>query len=305
MFAALIFIPTLLLSVVLFLGAYFRFFPFNSIWMSVIPFAAAIGVFIIRDGLNEWWYSRHPPGLSDKERDILARYFPYYRQLGVRLKREFENRVSIFRMQKQFQMRLLEKIPGDLQLLVAATGVQVTLGIEGERELLDNLGMVVLFPKEFITPDINDQLHHVEVNSDVHDCLLLSIDFFAKGIQQSEFYYNSGLHGMAKVYKYKYGHRDEDIPCEDQKELLVKLHHLRDFKIGYQFLYTGLPKMELFEMCSEHFFQIPARMKEHLPEVYNYFMNVYHQDPANVKNPVIQHVNAHELPSSDSNIEAA
>lgn len=305
MFAALLLFPSLLLAVVLFVGSYTQWLPFGSIWISVIPFAFAVGVFIIRDGLNEWWYSRHPPGLKEVERNILARYFPYYRQLSVRLKKEFENRVSVFRMQKRFQMRLLKKIPGDLQLLVAATGVQITMGIEGERELLDNLGMVVLFPKEFITPDINDQLHHVEVNTDVHHCLLLSIDYFVKGIQQPEFYYNSGLHGMAKLYKFKYGHTDEEIPYDDPKELLVKLHHLRDFKIGYQFLYTGLPTMELFEMCSEHFFQIPSRMKEKLPEVYNHFMNVYHQDPANIKNPIIQNIGTQALSSSDGNIEAA
>lgn len=305
MFAALLFFPTLLLAIVLFVGSYTRLLPFGSIWISVIPFAAAIGIFVVRSGLNEWWYSRYPPGLSDKERDILARYFPYYRQLTVRLKKEFEQRVSVFRLQKQFQMRLLKKIPGDLQLLVAATGVQVTMGIQNEREFLDNLGMIVLFPKEFITPDINDQLHHVEVNTDVHDCLLLSIDYFTKGIRQSAFYYHSGLHGMAKVYKYKYGHTDDEIPCEDPKELLVHLHHLRDFKIGYQFLYTGLPTMELFEMGTEHFFQIPGLMKEKLPEVYNYFMNVYHQDPANAKNPVIQNVVAQEPSSDNSNMEAA
>lgn len=306
MFAALLFFPILFLAIVLFVGSYTRLLPFGSIWISVIPFAAAIGIFVVRSGLNEWWYSRYPPGLSDKERDILARYFPYYRQLSVRLKTEFEKRVSVFRLQKQFQMRLLKQIPGDLQLLVAATGVQITMGIQDEREFLDNLGMIVLFPKEFITPDINDQLHHVEVNSDIHDCLLLSIDYFTKGIQQSQFYYHSGLHGMAKIYKYKYGHSDAEIPCDDAKELLVRLHHLRDFKIGYQFLYTGLPTMELFEMGSEHFFQIPGRMKEQLPEVYNYFMNVYHQDPANVKTPVIQYVIAQEPTSPDnSNIEAA
>lgn len=305
MFAAFLFFPTLLVAMILFIGSYTRLLPFSSIWISVIPFAFAVGIFVVRNGLNEWWYSHHPPGLSEKEQDILARYFPYYRQLSVRLKREFEKRVSVFRIQKQFQMRLLKKIPGDLQLLVAATGVQVTMGIQDELELLDNLGMIVLFPKEFITPDINDQLHHVEVNTDVHDCLLLSIDYFAKGLQQSAFYYHSGLHGMAKIYKYKYGHSDAEIPCEDPKELLVRLHHLRDFKIGYQFLYTGLAHMELFEMCSEHFFQVPSRMKDQLPEVYNYLMNVYHQDPANVKSPVVQHV-AQEMPSSDnSNIEAA
>jgi len=291
MFAGLIFIPSFLLATVLFLLAYNNYvLPFSLIWLAVIPFAIGLGAYIVRNGLNEWWYIRHPPGLSELEKNILARFFPYYRRLNVQYKKKFENRISVFRLQKQFQMRLLDKIPGDMQLLVSATAVQLTMGMEDEKEILDNLGMVVLFPKEFITPDINTQLHHVEFNTDIFSCLLLSINYLTKGIRDPEHYYHSGLHGMAKAFKIKYGYSDDAIPFPDKKELLVKLHHLREFEIGYQFLYTGLPSMELFEMCTEHFFQIPTKMQEHLPTVYRYFMDIYHQDPTNGSNPIIQHI---------------
>lgn len=291
MFAGLIFIPSFLLASILFLMAYNNYYiPFSFLWLSAIPFSIGLGSYIIRNGLNEWWYTLHPPGLSDMEKNILARFFPYYRRLSLRHKQIFEDKVSVFRLQKKFQMRLLDKIPGDLQLLVSATAVQLTMGIENKKEILDQLGMIVLFPKEFITPDINTQLHHVELNTDDYNCLLIAIEYFVKGNQDPEHYYNSGLHGLAKAFKIQYGYSDENIPYEDKKELLVKLHHLRGFKIGYQFIYTGLPTMEIFEMCSEHFFQIPVQMQEHLPEVYQYFMDVYGQDPANENSPIIQQI---------------
>jgi hypothetical protein len=291
MFAGLIFIPFIIIATISFLLAYNNYIiPFKLIWVSVIPFSIGLATYIIRNGLNEWWYIRHPPGLSELEKDILARFFPYYRRINVQHKKKFEDRISVFRLQKQFQMRLLEKIPGDMQLLVSATAVQLTMGLEDEKEILDNLGMIVLFPKEFITPDVNTQLHYVEFNTDIFSCLLIAINFFTKGVRDPEHYYHSGLHGMAKAFKLKYGYSDESIPFPDKKELLVKLHHLREFEIGYQFLYTGLPSMELFEMCTEHFFQVPSRMQEHLPEVYRYFMDVYHQDPTNASNPIIQNI---------------
>jgi hypothetical protein len=31
-------------------------------------------------------------------------------------------------------------------------------------------------------------------------------------------------------------------------------------------------------------------MQEHLPEVYQYFMDIYHQDPSNGANPIIQNI---------------
>ena len=87
-----------------------------------------------------------------------------------------------------------------------------------------------------------------------------------------------GIHGSDITY---YG---------DPKELLVHLHHVRDFKIGYQFLYTGLGQMEVFEMASEHFFTCPNTLKEQLPNVYDYLMDIYQQDPSNVRNPIIQDI---------------
>lgn len=288
MFAGLIFIPSFILAGILLSLAFFtNYLPLDLRWLGVVPLMIGLGAFIIKEGLNEWYYTKYPPGLSDMEKNILARFFPYYRRLSIQNKKKFEDRVSVFRLQKQFQMRLLEKIPGDLQLLLCATAVQITMGIE-EKEQLNNLGMIVMFPREFITPEINTQLHHVEVNHDIFDCLLISIDYFTKGIQDPEHYYNSGIHGMAKAFKLKYKYSDDAIPYENKNELLVKLHHLRDFNIGYQFIYTGLPTMEIFEMCSEHFFQCPGDMQKALPEIYNYFMNVYHQDPVNEANPVIQ-----------------
>lgn len=289
MFAGLIFIPSFIISLILFglaLADYILYYK----WIGIVPFSIAVGAYIIKDGLNEWWYVKYPPGLSNYEKSILARFFPYYRRLSLPNKKLFEDRLSVFRLQKKFQMRLLEKIPGDLQLLVCACGIQLTMGFDKQKEYLSSLGMIVLFPKDFITPDVNTQLHHVEVNRDVYDCLLVSIDYFSKGIQNVENYYNSGLHGMAKIFKLANGYTDDDIPYEDKKELLVKLHKVRDFKIGYQFIYTGLPNMEIFEMCSEHFFQCPVALQEALPDIYSYFMNIYRQDPANLTNPVVQHV---------------
>lgn len=291
MFAGLLFIPAFIIAAILFGMAYSNFLiPIKYIWISVFPFAFGVGTYIIKNGLNEWWYTKYPPGLSAFEKNILVQFFPYYRRLNLHNKKIFENRLSVFRIQKQFQMRLLDKVPGDMQLLLCATGIQITMGLENKKEQLDKLGMIVLFPKNFITPKINTQLHYVEVDIDIFSCLLISIDMFAKGLQDAEHYYNSGIHGMAKVFKVNYNYTDEDIPYEDKKELLVKLHHLRGFEIGYQFIYTGLPNMELFEMCTEHFFQAPIAFQRELPEIYAYFMNIYQQDPTNELSPIIQNI---------------
>lgn len=288
MLAGILIVPMFILTVVLGLLALTENLPVEIRWIGVLPFSIGVGLFIIRQGINEWWYSKYPPGLAQLEKDIIARCCSYYIKLNKENKRIFEERVSVFRLQKKFQMRGADKIPGDIQLLLSASAVQLTMGFENQKEFFEELGMIVLFPKLFITPDINTQLHAVELNQDKYDCLLFSVKPFVDGLMRPTEHYHTGLHGMAKAFKLANNITDKQVPCEEPKELLVKLHHLRGFQLGYQFQYTGLGDMEVFEMCTEHFFQCPERLQETLPDVYQYMMDIYQQDPSNRLNPIIQ-----------------
>ena len=46
-----------------------------------------------------------------------------------------------------------------------------------------------------------------------------------------------------------------------------------------------LGQMEVFEMATEHF-ACPNSMKEQLPSVYDYLMDIYQQDPSNVRTDI-------------------
>lgn len=257
-------------------------------WLVSLPVAVTIGGFAVRRGLDEWWYARNPPTLADIERNILLNHFPYYKQLPAPFKVEFERRLAIFRMQKAFQMRGKEKIPGDIQLLVSACAIQLTMGFPYQKEFYPRLGMVVLYLRTFITPEMKDQLHAVELNQDIYNCLLLSVEMFVKGLQTPKSYYHIGLYGMAKAWRVEKGITEADMPIEDRNALLVKLHFMRNFEIGYIFKYTALTDMEVFEMCVEHFFLFPEQMQAELPEIYNYLLATFKQDPANRQMPIIQ-----------------
>ena len=102
MIAGLIFVPSFIIAGILFVVAYSNYM-IHYKWMGIIPLTIGIGVYIIREGLNEWWSIKHPPGLTEFEKNILARFFPYYRRLNLPNKKEFENRVSVFRIQKNFK----------------------------------------------------------------------------------------------------------------------------------------------------------------------------------------------------------
>jgi hypothetical protein len=292
-FSGWIIVPSFVLAVLAFflLQAYA---PPEMLWLMVIPLGFGIGGFVVRRGLDEWWYARYPPRLDDIEINILKNNFAYYRDLPPASQIEFERRLAIFRLQKDFQMRGKKKIPGDIQLLVSACAVQLTMGFPYRKEFYQRLGMVVLYLRTFITPELNGQLHAIELNQDLYNCLLISIETFVKGLQAPKSYYNIGLYGMAKAWRIEHGITEEDMPIEDRNGLLLQLHLMRGFELGYIFKYTALADMEIFEMCTEHFFLFPEQMQAEMPAMYNYLMGVYKQDPINRQMPIIQEFAANQ-----------
>jgi len=290
---ALIVIPCAIASIILGYMAFANLLP-DIEWVFCIPLIIGIGTFLMRRPIYEWWISRYPAGLSAKEIDILARHFPYYKRLGAEHKIEFEKRVSVFRDQKKFQMRGVDKIPGDIQLLLSASAIQFTMGFPYQGEFFSKVGTIVMFPRTFITPEMHHQLHAVEVNREQYDCLIIAVNMFVKGLQKPHEYYDSALYGFAKLFKLEHNINDADIPCNAEKSI-EELHNIRGFSNNYIFQYTGLKNYELFEMCTEHFFAIPQTLREKLPHVYEYLVGIFKQDPLNYTSPAVQENDTQEV----------
>jgi Mlc titration factor MtfA (ptsG expression regulator) len=295
---ALIVIPCAIASIILGYMAFANLL-LGVEWIFAIPLIIGIGTFLMRRPIYEWWISKHPAGLSAKEIDILARHFPYYKRLGAEHKVEFEKRVSVFRDQKKFQMRGAEKVPGDIQLLLSASAIQFTMGFPYQGEFFSKVGAIIMFPRTFITPEMHHQLHAVEVNREQYDCLIIAVNMFVKGLQKPQEYYDSALYGFAKLFKLENNIDDADIPGKAQT-LIEELHVMRGFSADYIFKYTGLRDYELFEMCTEHFFAIPQTLQEKLPQVYEYLVGVFKQDPLNYTSPAVQENDYQEVEDVDA-----
>jgi Mlc titration factor MtfA (ptsG expression regulator) len=283
---AFIIIPSAILLGILGYLAFYGYIP-GFEWLITIPLVTGLSGFLLKRAIYEWWIGRHPEGLSGMEIDILDKHFPYYKRLGAEHKVEFEKRVSVFREQKKFQMRSAEKIPGDIQLLVSASAIQFTMGFPFEKEFFPKLAAVILFPRTFITPEMSHQLHSVEVNREIFDCLLLSVNMFVLGLKEPKGYYDSALYGFAKLFKLQNNIEDCDIPY-DREKLIYELHQNRAFDSNYIFSYTAIKEYELFEMCSEQFFALPQLLKDKMPAVYEYLVKIYNQDPLSYTSPAVQ-----------------
>ncbi len=300
---ALIVVPCAIATVVLGYMAIAGILPEDLYWLGLIPLVIGVAAFMVRRWIYETQLAKKPPRLSAKEIDILESFFPYYKNLGAEHKIGFEQRISVFRAQKKFQMRGANKIPGDIQLLLSASAIRLTMGFPYQKEFFPELGMIVMFPRTFITPELNEQHHAVEFQTDKFDCMLVAVNMFVKGLQHPKQYYDSALYGFAKTFKKEHHIQDEDIP-HDKMELLAKLHVLRGFDVGYIFNYTALRDFEVFEMCVEHFFLFPEEFYEEFPKVFDYLVNIFQQDPRNYTSPAVQDVAyVEEEAKKDSDLE--
>jgi Mlc titration factor MtfA (ptsG expression regulator) len=291
MFAALIILPVAIVTVGFVLLTIFSpdWISDDYKWLGVIPLAILIGTFVIRRGLNEWWYERFPPRLAKVERDILFKFFPYYAHLSPAHKLEFEKRLYIFRLQKQFQMRGAEQLPGDIQLLVGAAAIQFTFGLSFQKEFYPKLGMIVLYPQTFISPDLNHQQHALEFYEDeVFDCILLSVNMLVKGFQRPQEFYNSALYVFAKAWATREEIGEEHLKISDKELFTQQLFILRGFSPDFIQKYTALDKLELFPLAVELFFSYPEKMQLQMPATYLALVEILGQDAINKISPVIQ-----------------
>lgn len=276
-----------IMAILVLIGAgSFYIFSENYYWIGAIPLGLAVGVYMVRDALNEWRLTNFPVRLSKEERNILTRFFPFYNDLSLDNQKRFEQRMTVFNAQKVYQMRGVEEPPADIVTLVTASAIRMTFGLD--NYIMPKLGMIIFFAKTFITPEYSHRLHAGEFNADDYNTVLIAVNAGVDGMMKSEKFYNIVIHILAVSYQYENGIKDEDVPKHTDTDLfLQQLCLLRKFKYGFWVDYLGKEEPDVFAICVEHFFSIPERLKTYMPELYEYLQRILKIDPLNKQNPLI------------------
>jgi Mlc titration factor MtfA (ptsG expression regulator) len=296
-----------LLSLAFILLGFFVIGGASPIWRAVLivlGVSIAAAVYVLERAIREWWNTIKPSVLDNDSRKILEKIYPYYAQLNPDQKLKFEQRLFDLKLQKEFQLSGDDTVPGDIVLLSSAMATQVTFGLDTYR--YPKLGVIVFYPRPFRSPFIPRKPHTIELNEEDFNCIILAIDNLVDGHTKPKQYYNGGLHIFAKALQIELGIKDEDIPflqyAENKDIFFHKLTVLRNLVDNYLEIYTGHKNVELFPVCVEHFFQIPAQLSATFPEVYKYIQTTLNQDPLYQDSPLVQipQVVA-ELPAPESN----
>jgi Mlc titration factor MtfA (ptsG expression regulator) len=216
---------------------------------------------------------------------LLIDKFPYYRKLTQSQQEKFMSRLMEYMASKKFVGRKELVVTNEMRVLISASAVQVTFGLDDY--IMDNFPNIYVYPAAYKS-GITGKYHKGEVN--LAGIIALSWPHFTEGYAIPDNNSNLGLHEMAHAVRFAKFKGDYDQFFSDYfdkwtriaKSEFEKVRDTDDPTIFRE--YAGTNMNEFFAVCTEHFFETPATFKQQLPELYHHTCILLNQDP--VREPV-------------------
>ena len=223
--------------------------------------------------------------VPQRYKDILQKYFPYYRALGAANKARFERKVCNFLYRKRFIPRNIAEVTIEAKVLIAASAVQLTFGLP--NVYLQHFDKILVYPNEYYSA-ITKRYHKGEVNPRF-GIIVLSWNNFVEGFGKPEGSVNLGLHEMAHalrleniIHNEESGFFDEGLVRRLDEYGRRICSHPQDF--GHFFRpYACTDQHEFFSVAIENFFERPGLFRERIPELYAILTLLLRQDPLKLK----------------------
>lgn len=218
-------------------------------------------------------------------RELLQKYFRYYKDLSADDKKTFERKVTNFIYAKRFIPRNMPEVPIEMAVFIAATAVQLTFGLP--NVYLQHFSKILVYPDTYYS-SITRRFHKGEVNP-AFGVIVLSWEHFKEGFLHAEDAINLGLHEMAHALRLENIIRNEEFQFFDAELLAQFDAYAHQFcqNLEYQeesFFrpYACSNEHEFFSVSIENFFERSADFKKSLPELYDILSKLLNQDPLKV-----------------------
>jgi hypothetical protein len=234
--------------------------------------------------------------LSDHEKAVLERAVPYARCMPAELRVKLEGLMRVFLAEKSFEGCGGLEVDEAMRITIAAQACILLAGLETD-EAYPLLYSVLVYPGPYVAEGAecmpNELVEPVAQErvgeSWVHGSVVLSWDDVERGVSRDGV--NVVFHEFAHQLDHETG-SDDGTPRLDDEEF--RKHWVVVMTAEYQSLvrsvdagertlldeYGAESPAEFFAVATECFFELPRRLRERHPQLYDVLGRFYRQDPA-------------------------
>jgi MtfA peptidase len=213
---------------------------------------------------------------------ILTQRFPYYNRLSKSEQEIFVERLQAFMTEKTFKIHD-EKAFKEMPVLISAAAIQLTFGLK--KYLLPHFQYIHVHPQEFLR--VQPILCFLEGNVSGHS-INLSWKHFLDGYATPNDGQNVGLHELAHALYYQTFIVEENVDktFRDQYDSFhvdgnKAFDTERTIAGGLYTEYAEKNFQEFWAESAELFFEKPAELNAHYPQLYQTMRSLLNQDPLN------------------------
>jgi Mlc titration factor MtfA (ptsG expression regulator) len=214
--------------------------------------------------------------------NILQTSNPYYKRLSPEGKKRFIKKCFQFMQSKEFIGMQGLKITDEIIATISGTAAQISFGLH--KSTFRFYHTIKVFPETFYSGLLDTEL---KGGASIGGVLYFSWKDFKEGYADSTDRYNLGLHEMGHALRMELLHGndyDKRFARYAHQWVEVAIPEFNKMNEGHtSFLrdYASTNIEEFFAVCVEHFFEVPAEFRKHLPEIYDQLSFLLNQDPLN------------------------
>ncbi len=226
--------------------------------------------------------------INNEEADrILSKRFHYYQGLDGKAKAIFLKRLQRFMQQKTFIIKDDEGFR-EMPVLVSAAAVQLTFGLDSY--LLPFYKYIRIHPQEFVSDDFLKVL----AGNVYGNIITVAWNHLLHGYKDSYDGSNVGLHEMSHALYIQKMEVEKNYAKSFAKKYnrLLKTCEgaMKVANEGSLLLYSAYATKNLQEFWAESielFFEKPAELKKHYPQIFSQLSDLLNQNPVNRENPLL------------------
>lgn len=229
----------------------------------IIPVGLLVVLYTFHGILDHWWLSRFPVPFDTKLKEWLTKNFPPYLKMEDASQKKFEYRLSLYINGRLFQSvgKEMRDVPEDIKCMVAAHGVNMTLGMDDY--LIGDVDRIFLYKHPFPSPKY-PFLHNVETDTE-DGVIILSMEQLINAVIRPDQYYNTAYHAYAEAVvavnkSLAFPHFSDDSWHD--------IEQISGWPKDWILQQTGFESLSLLLVHITLFFSMPERYKMLLPAQY-------------------------------------